>query len=476
MTVRPTLPAPVRAPDEDPGALIDWTRVREHLGFAFRAVRRRPFVSALCLLAIAALGPLSLAWTSRTYHVEAVVTASRNPTVSTLPDPVLLRSFDSEDPANVARDAILRKDALAALVEETQLVDRTLAGRSVLARARDGLARLVARREPTRADRVDDLVERLEKRLAISLPGAQPGAAPGVAKDRILISLDWSDGATAKLLVETAVRRFFERRREAEAAMSRDALAILEERASAVRGEIEAEVGRVREAELAMLRGSPAMTRTFRAPNGRTPQEAELAQLRGTLESKRLALAELERLREQRATELRNQLARERITYADGHPAVARTRELLDKVSGPSPEADARRAEIARLDQEFQRATERAARLVDAEDPSLEYRRSELRQLLAQYTSLRDRIDGTRVEGAMARASFDRRYAFAVPPVVPRRAAWPIPALSISAALVGGILLALLVATVLDFRSGRALEAWQLERRLGVRVLGEMRG
>jgi hypothetical protein len=76
----------------------------------------------------------------------------------------------------------------------------------------------------------------------------------------------------------------------------------------------------------------------------------------------------------------------------------------------------------------------------------------------------------------MARASFDRRNAFAVPPVAPRRAAWPIPALSIAAALLGGALLALLVATVLDHRSGRALEAWQLERRLGVRILGEMRG
>ncbi len=469
-------PDPVRAPDEDPGALVDWTRVREHVGFAFRAVRRRPLVAAVCLLAIAALGPVSLAWTSRTYHVEAVVTSSRNPTVSTLPDPVLLRSFDSEDPANVARDAILRRDALAAIVEDVHLVDRTFASRSVLARARDELARLLTRREPTRAERVEDLVDRLEKRLTITLPGAQPGAAPGAAKDRIVVALDWSDAATAKLLVETAVRRFFEGRREIEAAMSRDALAVLEERAAAVRGEIEAEVGRVREAEVTLLRGNPAMTRTYRAPNGRTPQEAELAQLRGTLESKKVALAELERLREQRVTELRNQLSRERITYADGHPAIARTRDLLEKVSGPSPEADALRAEIAKLDQEFQGASERAARLVDAEDPSLEYRRTELRLLLAQYTGLRDRIDGARVEAAMARASFDRRNAFAVPPVAPRRAAWPIPALSIAAALLGGVLLALFVATVLDLRSGRVLEAWQLERRAGVRVLGEMRG
>lgn len=458
----------------DPGALVDWRRVRERAGFALRAVRRRPILAALCFLGVAALGPLSLATTSRTYHVEAIVTASRNPVVSTLPDPVLLRSFDSEDPANAARDAILRRDSLAAIVEETGLVDRWLAGRSALSRLRDSASRFVSRRERTHDEWVDDLVDRLEKRLTIALPGAQPGAAPGAAKDRIAIAIDWPDAGAARLLVETAVRRFFEARRRAELAMSRDAIAVLEARAAEVRGQIEGEVGKVRDAEVALLRQRPELTRTYRAPSGRTPQEAELAQLKGTLDSKKLALAELERLREQRATELRTELARQRITYAEAHPAIARTRDLLDRISGPSPEADALRAEIARLDEGFQRASEKAARLVDAEDPALEYRRTELRLLLAQYTSLRDRVDGARVEATMAQASFDRRNAFAVPPVVPRRAAWPIPALSIAAGLLGGALLALFAAAVMDVRSGRVLEAWQLERA-GLRVIGETR-
>jgi uncharacterized protein involved in exopolysaccharide biosynthesis len=470
----PRPPSPdARAPGEDPGALIDWRALGERAGFALRAVRRRPVLAAACFLAVAALGPLSLATTSKTYHVEAVATASRNPTVSTLPDPVLLRTFDAEDPANAARDAILRRDALAALVEETGLVERWRAGRSPLSRLRDGVARLAGGREPDRARQVEDLVDRLEKRLTVALPGAQPGAAPGAAKDRILVAIDWPDGETARLLVDAAVRRFFDARRRAEEATSRDALAVLEARAAEVRQRVEGEVARVREAEIALLRQRPELSRTYRAPNGRTPQEAELAQLKGTLESRKLALAELERLREQRVAELRAQLARERITYADGHPQLARTRELLERIAGPSAEADALRAEIERLDQQFQQASEKAARLVDAEDPTLEYRRTELRLLLAQYTSLRDRIDGARVEGAMARASFDRRYAFAVPPVAPRRAAWPVPALSVAAAVLGGALLALFAAATLDVRSRRVLEAWQLRDR-GLPVLGEI--
>jgi hypothetical protein len=193
------------------------------------------------------------------------------------------------------------------------------------------------------------------------------------------------------------------------------------------------------------------------------------------LEARRGALAELERIRQARAEELQAELARARAAYGDRHPAIARTRELLDRASVPSPRADALRAEIAGLEQDFQRASERAARLVDDEDPALEYERTELRVLLARYGTLRDRIEGARVESAVASAGFDRRYAVAVPAFVPRRPERPIPALSLFAAALGGALLALFAAGTLELRSGKAFERWQLERTLGLRVVGEYR-
>ena len=481
-------PEPFRPPRDDPGALIEWSRVRERLAFALGAVRRRPVLSAFCFLAVASLGPLSLAVMPRTYRVEAVVKASRNPVVSTLPDPVLLRSFDSEDPANLARDAMLRRDSLAALCEETGLVERSRATRGPLSRLRAWARELVTRfgeahpalpipslREPTRQERVDALVDALEKRLTISVPGAQPGAPAGAAKDRVLVALEWPDAETAKVLVEAAVRRFFASRRETELSMGRNTFAILEGRAATVRQEIEAKVARIHELEVAMLRGMPALSRTYRAPRGRVPQEEELARLRVSIESKKLALADDERLRGQRSEELRGELARERTVYGEEHPVIARTRDVLARLSAPSPRAEALRSEIAGLEQQFQRASERAARLVDDEDPALEYQRTELRLLMAQYTSIRDRLDGARVESAIAQAGFDRRYAFAVPPVLPRKPEWPKPALSLAASVLGGVLLALFVTAALDVRSGQILEPWQLERTLGLPVLGEMR-
>jgi hypothetical protein len=466
---------PVRPPEHDPGALVDWAQLRARIGFALRAVRRRPLVATCCFVAIAALGPVSLAVAPKTWRVEAVVTAEHDPVVSTVADPVLLRPFGGDDAANAARDAILRRDNLLALVDETGLIDRALAGRSPLARVRDLALELAEGHAKTREDRRRDLVEALEKKLTVKVPGAEPGAPAGAPRDRILLALEWSDGEAARRVLDAAVRRFFEERRAREEATGRDVVAVLDERAAAVRDEIEAKVGKIHGLELAMLRGNPSLARSFRAPQGRVPQEQELMRLRISLESRKAALADLERLRQARAEELRAQLTRERVAYGEQHPALARTREVLAGVEAPSPQASAMRAEIAGLEQEFSRASERAARLVDDEDPSLEYERTELRILLARATTLRDRVDAARVESAVARAGFDRRYAFAVPPVVPRRPERPIPALSIAAGLLGGALLALLVAAVLDLRSGVVLERSQLEERMGLRVLGELR-
>jgi hypothetical protein len=465
---------PVR-PDHDPGALIDWPRLRARIGFALRAVGRRPVVAACCFLAIAALGPVSLVVAPRTWRVQEVLTASREPVVSTAGDPVLLRPFGAEDAASEARDAILRKDNLAALVDETRLVERTLAAHSPLGRARDRFVELVVGRARTREERRQDLIEALQKKLAITQPGTEPGAPAGAPHDRVQLTLEWPDGEAARAVLDAAGRRFFEQRREREVATARDVLAVLEERATAVQGEIEAKVQKLHELELAMLRGGPSLSRTYRAPRGRVPEETDLVRLRVAVESRKAALADLERLRQARSEELRAELTRERAAYGEQHPVIARTREVLAGVEAPSPQADALRAEIAGLEQEFARASERAARLVDDEDPALEYQRTELRVLLARSTTLRDRIDAARVESGVARAGFDRRYAFAVPPVVPRRPERPIAALSIAAAVLGGALLALLVASTLDLRSGVVLERSQLEERMGIPVFGELR-
>lgn len=463
-----------RLPEQDSVGLVDWSLVRDRVGFALRATRRRPIVALLCFVAIASLGPVSLAVMPRTYEVEAIVTAGRNPIVSTLAYPVLQRPFESEDPAQLAQDMILRRDNLEALIEETGLLEHWLRTRAPLVRFRDRVLELVTGKEPTREERIEGLVERLEKRFKIEVPGAQPGAPPSAAKDRVVMTLQWPHAEIAKVFVETAARRFFENRREREVSMVRDAVGVLEVHAAGLRREIEAKVRQVHELELGLVRGNTALSRTDRSQRGRVPEEQALARLRATLDSKKLALAELERLTELRSEELRSEYARVRTAYSEEHPDVVRTRKLLERLSVP-PQLAALRSEIVELEQDIDRAAARVARLVDGEDPALEYQRTELRLLLTQYSTVRDRIDGAHVEAQAAKAGFGHRYGFTVPPRIPTKPIRPIASLAIAAGVLAGVLFSLFAATALDARSGRIIERWQIERTLHLRVVGELR-
>ena len=200
-----------------------------------------------------------------------------------------------------------------------------------------------------------------------------------------------------------------------------------------------------------------------------------MARLRASLEAKRIAATEVDRMREQRHEDAREELSRLRAMYSEQHPTVQRTKKLVESLESPAPQVAGLRADIAELEQELDRASTKVSRLVDTESPELEYERTELRVLLAQYATVRDRIDGARVEMQASQAAFDHRYGFTVPPRLPRRPVGPIAPLVIGSGILGGLLLALFAASALDARSGRLLERWQLERGLGVRVVGELR-
>jgi capsular polysaccharide biosynthesis protein len=85
-----------------------------------------------------------------------------------------------------------------------------------------------------------------------------------------------------------------------------------------------------------------------------------------------------------------------------------------------------------------------------------------------------DRLDNAQVEKDAARAGFGYRYIVTLPPVFPRRPEKPQTSKVMVGALVAALALAALMALLADLRSRRVLETWQIERLLGLRVLGEL--
>jgi hypothetical protein len=190
-------------------------------------------------------------------------------------------------------------------------------------------------------------------------------------------------------------------------------------------------------------------------------------------------------------TELRADLGQQLTVYAPQHPAVRSTRQSIEMLSAPSPQLEALRDENRDLAREVVRrggvsgdpreAVALASELpptigvLDDDDPRVASERSQLRLAITQYVSVADRLDVARVELDTARADFEERYRAMATPKVPRRALRPDPLLVAVGAVVGGVVFAFFAAALVDLRSGRVLESWQIERHAGIPVLAGSR-
>jgi len=462
--------------------LFDYALIRDYLGFALRSPMRHKVLAFTTVSALVSLSLLALWALPKTYEAETRILAQRNPVMSTLANPYYGRPFEADAPTRAARETVLRWDNLVSLVEQTDLANRYLAARAPIVRFRDSVHRLLTGREMGHDDLVEMLAHTLAKKLKVE-----------VGEGLVTIGVEWQDAEVAYRLVEAALQNFLEARHASEVSIVGEAISILEGHTAKVQREVDATTRRVEDLERAS-RGRPVVQRTpatRMAPQA--PRDEGLASRQVMLATKQRALADLEDFRQRRVTDLQAQLAQQRAIYADRHPAVVSTLQSIDALSRSSPQIEALRAEAAELEREIIRrggrpmATpsetapppqvtifEAQQRRDPDEDPRLEGARGDLRFLVAKLSSLADRIDSARMEMDTVRAAFKYRYTVIVPPQMPKSPSKPNANLVLVASIFGGLLLTPLVTVAADLRSGRIVESWQIQRKLGIPVLAKI--
>jgi uncharacterized protein involved in exopolysaccharide biosynthesis len=475
-------PVPNESPD-----LFDYALLRNYAGFAFGAVRRHRLLAVLCFVAVLGLSAGALVVFPRSYRVQTVIQALRNPSLPALANAGVYRPYEADAPTRAAKETVLRRENLISLVNQTDLLTKWKENRAPAVRAWDAVVQFVSRRERSHDDQVDDLLDRLEKHLAVD-----------VSEGTVTITLDWPNAATAYELVETASQNFLETRHTTEIAMVSDAISILETHAANLQRRIGDAMVQLEAKERAARSASPVARRVpspgrvlVQSPAARA--SPEVARLEALLMSKRRASNDLEEFRRRRLEELQSQLTQYQTMYADRHPAILAVRQNIEAISGPSPQLDALRREAQDIEREI---VKRGGAVVEAPviqqgprltlrdepadvavaraepaDPRLEYERGNVRLLFSSYSSTQERIDQARVEMEASQAAFKYRYNVLSPPQMPKQARTPKPAQVLGAGLVGGLLLAVLACVVADVRSGRVQETWQVDRKLGLPVL-----
>jgi uncharacterized protein involved in exopolysaccharide biosynthesis len=487
--------APVQEPvpsDTDATAGSDFALVRDFAGFCLRAPIRHRRLSLGVFLAVAVISLAAAFLMPRSYVVNTKILGQRNLVMPSLGNPRRSVPSDSDAPTRAARDVILGRDNLVAIIKETDLLARWSAERHPLLRVKDRVYE-IARGPLSEEDRLRALVGVLEKRLQVQADDST-----------IRISIEWPSAETAFRIVSCAERNFLEGRKAAEVAVIADTIEILKAEADRQREAVDAAFSRV--VDLRRDAGDaprlPRVTAAVAAPGPKTevvtvplPPAPEERQIASRLDEKRRAIRAIEEPRQQRIAQLEADLSRLRTSYNAAHPAVLQAEaDLVAARLEPPQLAELRQEErdlVARLadlpggERRVTRTVPRArgessgaSVVVDAspheDEPELATAKTKLTAATHKYEDLMDRVDAARIELHTAQAAFKYRYTVVDPPEVPKEAKRPNRALLISFGVVLGALLGVFAAAARDLAGGRFLEAWQVRRRLALPVLAEI--
>lgn len=450
------------------------------LGLVVRAVGRHKPLFFLVWFGIVAASVLSMALLPKTYEVHTTLEAKGAQSIPALGSRANVGEADS--PTKQASEAILRHDNLVALVRQTDLIHKLPLHRAPLSRLKAAvMSRLFA--PPSEHDQTEDFVTLLEDKLTVS-----------TRNETVTIAIRFPDAELAYHLVETALENFLEARHAGVMSSIGEAISILETRTSQAKAQLDEDrralqaLRAAREAKV--VKPAPVAAK---APGPSQP-DAETTQLLVRLQTKRQAISDLEDFRLRRISELETRLGEARAIYSEAHPTVHNLRQSLEVMRQDSPQLVALRQELAPLEAELEQRgvtvqkpvkSPAAAAVVQAvaeeldeahesADPNWEYAKTRVRQSLAKYSDLLDRLAGARLEQDTAQAAYKYRYTVIWPAQLPRHPSKPVAERVVACSLLAGLLVALIGVALVERNSHLVLEPWQVERATGVPLLGEI--
>jgi hypothetical protein len=517
--------------EEEP--LVDVRQLADYTGFVLGAIRRHAVLVTATFGLVVAMTSLSLLVMPKTYHVQVKLLAQRNEVMTALSNPGRAVPWDADSPTRAAAETVLRRDNLISIIGITNLIEEWQRDRAPILRLKDGLMRIVFRRQLTPDENLDRLVGYLENQMAVV-------AAPG-GDGTVTIDLDWPNAQMAFRIVEAAQQTFLEARQRAEAAAIGESIGILErysatlhENISHTLGEIQrtqptrraqpAYVPRTKPPRLAsVIDSTPNVTALLppvpsavlgAAAAGSGLDDPEIPKIKAQLTTKRQELAGLEEARQRQLSDLNARLAQLTTVYTQSHPNVQTVQQNISALTHDSPQLAALKAEVEKLSLQYQQRVDAVAelerdeqrRVDEARRPVIEaaakaaraqeaiaaappepapqepapsatvstmndFSAVQLRLELNQLESVLERTDGARIELAVSQAAFKYRYTVIKPAQVPRAPVKPNATLVLAAGFVAGLLLSIAAAVGKDLMGNRILEQWQVERQLGLPVL-----
>jgi uncharacterized protein involved in exopolysaccharide biosynthesis len=429
-----------------------------YLRFAFGSMRRHWVLAMAVFTAVVSLAFGIIRALPRSYHVETKLMARRQQSLPLVARPGL----GEEAPTAGAWETIHGHDNLMAIARKLGPAGTSAAERFPFNSTNT--------QEVTDEERLESLVKALDNRVTVT-----------TAEGTVTISVDWSTAAGAVSIVTLAAEKFFAARRAAEIEPIEEAISILEGRAVILRNDLEA-------LQAAVLRLRRASTPAAgRAGTGLSRTAREAGKLEANIKAKRQAIAELEETRRRKLAELRAQFTQDQSLYGASYPSLLDLQGRIEALTQPSPQVaplrEEERALVAEYGHRFGELPADSSRdpagLGGRDGPEMENTpdsgEARLRRATLDYQSLLERINATRIELETARAAFKYRYGVLWPVETPSSPDRPKTAKLLGLAIAFALFCAGLATVARDLSSHMLLNREQVERALGVQVLGQVR-
>jgi hypothetical protein len=443
----------------------------------------------IALFASLAVTIFAVVYWPRTYGTEVRILAQRNFLLPALGNPTRAVPREADAPTRNVADHILRRDNVVSLIKQVNLMDRWDAERPPLLAWKDHAAEMVTE-APSEEDRMRALVGVIEKKIAVTSDDTT-----------VTIDVEWTNAHMAFELADALQKNFLDARYDADVNVINDAVAVLEGHAREQQGDVEAALNELQNAVVADNKSVPIPTpapapRPIFLP--RAPAPAPTAhvtdpKLASDLEDRRLQIRRIEDARAARLAELNRQLDNALLTMAPAHPLVVGIKQRIDDENKDSPELLQLKNDARLLEGQLGTAAPAptstpavafspAANAAIAslppprlnEDPRVTMARNQLQSAMMKYAEMENRIDAAKIELDIARAAFKYRFTVVHPAEVPKKPRKPNVLAVGAGGFLGSFVLMFLVCAILDFRSGRFIEVWQVERRLKLPLLGEV--
>jgi uncharacterized protein involved in exopolysaccharide biosynthesis len=460
--------------------------IKYFLGLCIGAPRRHRMLAVGILLGTLAVGVLAVAYWPRSYDCEARMMIQREAVLPSLTNPTRAPEDDGDLTRN-ARDTILQRNNILAMIEQLDLLDRWVAARQPAARLMDRIASVFSARSSD--DRLRDLIAFLDERLAVACDASS-----------IVIAVEWPDREQAFEIVAFLQRNFLEARYDSKVQVISEAIRVLEAKAKPEADEVETkriEVTTLQASRALDLhnattaaQGSPKarIWRAFPALGSAPP--AKTSGAAQELEDTRRRIQLLKEDHDRQLLQAQNEISDARAILGPLHPTIVGLQEKLGRLAANPPELQMRQARERELLGESVAAPAKtrwlwspapaapaapAASRVDVHDaPDVVLAQSELQAVWGRHSELLARIDAANIELAAAQAAFKFQYHVVRPAQIPRQPSKPNAPRMVLAFILAAALLSVLVPGGLDLLRGRFVEEWQLERVLGVPMLGRL--